>query len=97
MTQKELLRELEELAKKLTYELSYEALRKTAPYVKSGAVRLDDKKLILVDKDLSVSMKIDVILSVIKDENFEDIFVKPYVKNIIEKARRLTAQAELPH
>ena len=86
MTKKEILSELETAAQKLSYEISYEALKKTAPYVKSGAVKLEDKKIILIDKDLSVNRKIEVILKAIKgEEELEGIFIKPYVKEIINK------------
>lgn len=86
MTKKEILSELEDVAQKLSYEISYEALKKTAPYVKSGAIKLEDKKMILIDKDLGVNGKIEVILEAIKGEDLEGIFIKPYIKDIIKQA-----------
>jgi hypothetical protein len=86
VTKKEILSELERVAQKLSYEISYEALKKTAPYVKSGAVKLEDKKMILIDKELSTDRKIGVILEAIKKEELEGIFIKPYVKEIIKQA-----------
>jgi murein endopeptidase len=85
VTKKEILSELEIVAQKLSYEISYEALKKTAPYVKSGAVKLEDKKMILIDKDLNVNRKIKVILKAIKDEELEGIFIKPYIKDLINQ------------
>ena len=87
MTKTEILQELEELCAKLSYEVSYESLKKTAPYVKSGAVKLKEKKIILIEKKLNVSSKIEVILRVIKDDDLGEIFVKPFIKDLITKAR----------
>ncbi len=87
MTKTEILKELEELAGRLYYEVSYESLKKTAPYVKSGAVKLKDKKMILIEKKLNTDKKIEVILKAIKDEELDEIFVKPFIKNLISRAR----------
>ncbi|MFC1855690.1 hypothetical protein ACFL2A_04045 [Thermodesulfobacteriota bacterium] len=83
MTKTETLRELEEIAKKLSYEISYEALKKTAPYVKSGLVKLEERKMILIEKGLNTDRKIAVILNVIQDEKLDGVFVKPYIKQVI--------------
>ena len=87
MTKSETLKELEEVAGKLSYEVSYESLSKTAPYVKSGSVKLEDKKMILIEKMLNTDRKIDVILNAIKDDDVDDIFIKPYIKELIIRAR----------
>jgi signal recognition particle subunit SEC65 len=86
MTKKETLKELEDVAKKLSYEISYESLKRTAPYIKSGSIRLDDKKMILIDKDLNTNRRIGVILNAIKEEELNGIFIKPYVKEIITRS-----------
>ena len=83
MTKKEILKELEETAKKLSYEVSYEALKKTGPFVKSGFVKLNDRKIILIDKELNVNMKVDVMLNILHTENLEEVYVKPFVKDMI--------------
>ncbi len=85
MTKKETLTELEDIARKLSYEVSYDALKKAAPYVRSGGVKLKEKKMILIDKGISIDKKIRVILEVISVEPLEGIFIKPYIKGLIEK------------
>lgn len=87
MTNTEILRELEELSAKLSFEISYESLKKTAPYVKSGVVKLKEKKMILIEKKLNMDRKIKVILRAIRDEELGEIFVKPFIKDLISRER----------
>jgi hypothetical protein len=87
MTKTETLQELEALCERLSYEVSYEALKKTAPYVKSGLVKLEERNIIMIEKGLNTGRKIDVILNALREVALDDVFVKPYIKELITRAK----------
>ena len=73
-----ILQELENICCKLGLTLRYEE----GDFI-GGLCRIDDEKLIIINKKLPIDKKIKLIAQEISTLNFEDIFILPAVKEII--------------
>ncbi len=73
-----ILQELENICGKLGLNLRYEV----GDFI-GGLCRIDEEKLIIINKKLPINRKIKLIAQEISTLNFEDIFILPAVKEII--------------
>lgn len=73
-----ILQELENICGKLGLNLRYEE----GDFI-GGLCRIDEEKLIIINKKLPINRKIKLIAQEISTLNFEDIFILPAVKEII--------------
>jgi len=77
-----ILQELENICCKLGLNLRYEV----GDFI-GGLCRIDEEKLIIINKKLPINRKIKLIAQEISTLNFEDIFILPAVKEIILENR----------
>jgi len=77
-----ILQELENICCKLGLNLRYEV----GDFI-GGLCRIDEEKLIIINKKLPIDKKIKLIAKEISTLNFEDIFILPAVKEIILENR----------
>ena len=77
-----ILQELENICCKLGLNLRYEV----GDFI-GGLCRIDEEKLIIINKKLPIDKKIKLIAQEISTLNFEDIFILPAVKEIILENR----------
>ena len=86
MTQDQLITALEDLARRLDYQIRYENLQDSDDYlVKGGGCVVAGAKLILVDKRSSKDEKIEVFTKALYRESLEEIFIMPQLRQYFEK------------
>ena len=75
-----ILQELEQLADRLGWQIRYEK-----GDFDSGYCRIDDSRLIIIQKNTSSAERVNYISQVLAQENLEGIFLLPQVRKIIDK------------
>ena len=85
MVPTQLYHDLKELAEKLGINVLEHNFRNTGITVKSGYCKVKGKKLIILDKHKSLDDKIDLILSCLSDTPHEDIYIVPYLRELLNK------------
>lgn len=84
--QQELLSMLEELAKRLGYELRYEALSGESDFgVRSGVCRLHEHEMIILDSALPLLAKIEMLAQIFRHRNLEAVFLPPALRDLLEQ------------
>jgi len=78
-----ILQNLEAIAEKLDIKVSYENLRKKHVFSKGGMYRLKEDKAVVIDSNLNLSEKIDVLADALSQFDLEDIYMPPAVRKII--------------
>ena len=81
------LQHLEEIVEKLNIRICYENLRRESPLIKSGVCNLKGEYRIIIDKNLRLSEKIEVILNALKDFEIDNIYIHPYIRRLIERRK----------
>jgi hypothetical protein len=83
-----LCEELRELATRLGVEVREEPLlREVGYHVHSGACRVHGRELIILERGLSASERIDVLVRGLLDRDFETHYLSPALRQLIETAR----------
>jgi hypothetical protein len=83
-----LCEELKELANRLGVEVREEPLlREVGYHVHSGSCRVHGRELIILDRDLSASERVDVLLRGLVDHDFETHYLSPALRQLIDTAR----------
>jgi hypothetical protein len=83
-----LCEELRELADRLGVEVREEPLlREVGYHVHSGACRVHGRELIIMERGLSASERIDVLVRGLVDHDFETHYLSPALRQLIETAR----------
>ena len=85
MNETMILQNLEAIAEKLGVQVNYENLKKKHVYSKGGLCRLKEDKLVIVDSNLHLSEKIDILADALSQFNLEDIYMPPAVRKILAK------------
>ena len=80
-----ILDDLKSLVDKLGIEIEFASLSRFRPIVRSGQCTANGKRLIVLDKNLSVNEKIAYLAREIKNENLDEMNIKPSIREIIEK------------
>jgi hypothetical protein len=75
-----ILQELEQLADRLGWQIRYEK-----GDFDNGYCRIDDNRLIIIQKNTSTTERVNYISQVLAQENLEGIFLLPQVRKIIDK------------
>jgi hypothetical protein len=81
----QLYHDLKELAEKLGISVLEHNFRNTGIKAKSGYCKVKGKMLIILDKHKTMEEKIDVILSCLSETPHEDIYVVPYLRELLNK------------
>ena len=85
--QEKLLEELKNLAKQLGFEVRQEKLlREVGYHVRSGSCRVRDTNIILLDRTLPVNAQIDVLVEELSGNRFDDVYLSPEVRRLLEGA-----------
>ncbi|RKZ25893.1 hypothetical protein DRQ26_05230 [bacterium] len=82
MKREQIIAELERLAEILGVEIRYEKMG----VVSGGLCKINDALVLLVNKNLSPQSKIELIASELKNLDWSKHFVKPEVREILERA-----------
>lgn len=85
MRPEQLYQDIKEIAEKLGVTVLEQNFRKTGIHVKSGLCKVKGKKLFIMDKHISTEDKIDSLASCLSKINLEDIYIMPYVRDLIKK------------
>ncbi len=76
-----LLQELESLAEQLSVEVRHEPL--AGP--RGGLCRLGDRDLILIDRNLPLAERVELMAQALSTLPLDDVFVRPDVRQLLEK------------
>jgi len=82
-----LLDELKAAAQKLGIEVREERLLREVGYrVRSGACRVRDNEVILLDRRLQVNAQIDVLIDELAGRALDNIYLSPAARALLERA-----------
>jgi hypothetical protein len=85
MSPDQLFQDLKELAEKLGISVQEHNFRNTGISVKSGFCKVKGNKIIILDKSRSLSDKNEAILSCLSKMPHEDIYIVPYLRELLSK------------
>lgn len=84
--------ELKELAARIGVEVREETLlREVGYHVRSGACRVRDQRLIIIDRNLPPSDRVEVLLAGLADYDFETHYLSPALRALVEHRRSIPA------
>lgn len=78
------LDDLKTVAERLFIEIRHSDLDDGEFSIQSGYCKLNDKKLIILDKKLAAEEQIKIILQVFRQTDLEHIFVVPWIREQLE-------------
>ncbi|MGD0946530.1 MAG: hypothetical protein ABSA52_03795 [Candidatus Binatia bacterium] len=82
-----LLEELKGAATRLGFEVREEKLLREVGYrVRSGSCRVREKHVILLDRGLSPSAQIDILVDELAGRPLEDVYLSPAARRLLERA-----------
>jgi hypothetical protein len=86
------LEELRDLATRLGYQVREEKLHREVGYrVRSGACRVRERNLILIDRELAPAARVEVLVDELSRRELGDVFVSPEVRRLLGKEERAGA------
>ena len=86
MKPEQLYQHLKDLAEKLNISVSEQSFQKTSGVrAKSGLCKVKGKHLFVMDKRLSIHLKIKELTTCLANMPHEDLYVIPAVRDIIDK------------
>ena len=84
-----ILEELKTLATRLGLEVREEKLlREIGYHVRSGACRIREQNLILIDRDLSPASRMEVLLEELAQRDLGDVYISPELRRMLGKEDR---------
>ena len=90
MRQEELLDHLVDLARRLEFEVRFER-----GSFRDGSCRLQEKKVIVLNRTSTMSRKIAAVTNALKDQPLEGIFLLPVVREAIDSVLESESNPEL--
>ena len=84
MRPEQIYHDLIELAERLGISVEEHNFRGAGIHVKSGFCKVKGKMLIILDKRKSIAEKNEVILSCLCQMPHEDIFIVPYLRELLQ-------------
>ena len=79
--------ELKQILEKLGIELREQVLELELGKAKSGSVRIKDRKIFLLEKELSQKEKIRLLIEFLKAQDLEAIYISPYLRERIKAGK----------
>ena len=79
---------LEDLAQELGVEIVYDKLATEDFSVKSGLCRVKDSHKIFLDRSEAPESRINILAKALSAFNTENIYLRPHIRDILEKARK---------
>lgn len=93
MKPEQIYQELKDLAEKLEVGVSEQSFRTSGIPVKSGLCRVKGKMRCIIDKNIPLRKKINVLARSLSDLPHEDIYMVPVLREVIRKnAAQVTPQ-----
>ena len=89
---KQSLHELEEVVEKLGYKVRYEKGN-----FEGGYCLLKESKLFVINSRKEIERKIIILAKNLKELGIDEIFVKPHVREIIEKESKFKGSGKILH
>ena len=83
MKPEQMYHHLKEIAEKLDITVREENLKKTASQTKSGFCKINEKKMFIVDKSLSIANKNIILAALLGKIPHDDIYIAPAVREFI--------------
>ena len=83
MNETMILQNLEAIAEKLGIKVTYENMRKEHIFSKGGMYRLKEDKAVIIDCNLHLSEKIEVLADALRQFDLEGMYMPPAVRKII--------------
>ncbi|MGK7346540.1 MAG: hypothetical protein ACNS63_12115 [Candidatus Nitrospinota bacterium M3_3B_026] len=80
------LRAMEEAARKLGLEVEYKSLGDDEIDVASGACRVKDRRLLIVDSRLPAALRVKAMARVLRNMETETVYLPPLAREIMESA-----------
>jgi len=87
MKPEQLFVELKNLSEKLNITISEQNFRKTGIKVRSGFCIVKGENYFIVDKDLSINKKNELIAEYLSSHNYDNIYIVPAVRDFINLNR----------
>ena len=82
-----LLDELKTVAARLGYEVREEKLLREVGYrVRSGACRVRETQVILLDRGLPPAAQIDILVDELAGQPLDDVYLSPAARRLLERA-----------
>ena len=88
MQSNQILEYLEDLAERLGVEIVYQKLGEEEFSVKGGLCKVNGTFKIFIDRSRSVEDQINIVAEGLSSFNTEEVYLFPYIRDILEKARR---------
>ena len=85
MNPEQLYHDLKELAERLGVSVMEHNFRNTGIKVKSGLCKVKGKKIFIMNKHKSIHDKNEILLSFISKMPHEDIYIVPYLREILKR------------
>ncbi len=83
MTPEQLFQHLKELSEKLDITLAEQSFKQVGIAVKSGYCRVKGKDMFILDRNLPLVKKNQILLAFFKSRPLNDIFVPPAVRDLL--------------
>ena len=80
----QLLESLEDVATKIGIEVRYDILAAGPVHITSGACRMRDKNLVVVDRRLPVQEKLAALAKELAEFNLDEVYLTPAVREYVE-------------
>ena len=93
MKPEQIYQELKDLAEKLGITVSEQSFRASGITVKSGSCLIKGKLHCIIDRNLGVTKKTQVLARALSELPHEKVYVIPAVRDIIEKYGKRTGRA----
>ena len=88
MQSSQVLEYLEDLAERLGVEIVYQKLGEEEFSVRGGLCKVNGTFKIFIDRSKSIENQINIVAQGLSSFDTEEVFLFPYVREVLEKARR---------
>ena len=87
MKPEQIYQELKELAEKLEFTVSEQSFRRTGVKAQSGFCVVKNENVFIMDKDLALKKRIEILAEYIGERDYENVYMKPAVRELLERNR----------
>lgn len=88
MQSRQVLEHLEELAARLGVEIVYQRLGEEEFSVRGGLCKINGAFKVFIDRSKPVADQIKILAQGLSSFNVEEVYLFPYVREILDRARR---------
>ena len=88
MQSRQVLEYLQDLAERLGVEVIYQKLEEEEFAARGGLCKVNGTFKIFIDRSQSIENQIDILAQGLSSFDTEGVFLFPYIREVLEKARR---------